>query len=237
MEVHEWPARATRPSALTVGVVGARGGVGATVLAAALAQRLAQRTATALVGLDRSCAGVDLLLGLEGVPGARWPDLASARGEVDGADVVALLPRWGTCAVLGPDGARPGIPDDDAVRDVLRALGVVLGALVLDLDRAAVLRGAVPACDLVVLVAPRDLAGVAGALAVAGRLNGVPVALVVRGPAPGGMGAAEVGHALAMPVTASWPRDRRLAGTIEHGGLRIAGRTARTVRALERSLP
>lgn len=234
MDVVEWPVRAGPAAARVVGVVGARGGVGASVLAAGVAQRLSRSTATALVSLDRSSAGVDLLLGLEQVPGGRWPDLAGARGEVRGADVVALLPRWGACAVLGPDGS--GLPDEVVVRDVLRGLGSTLGALVLDLDRGDLLAGGAPPCDVVVLVVPRDLAGVAGALALLGRIGQVPVVLVVRGPGPGGMGAAEVGRALGLSVAASWRDDARVATSVEHGGLRVAGRTARVVGALVRAV-
>ena len=80
-------------------------------------------------------AGIDVLLGLEAADGVRWPDLADARGEVSGADVLALLPRWGACAVLSADRARPGAPEPAVVADVLHALTTEAGALVLDLDR------------------------------------------------------------------------------------------------------
>ncbi|MEN0128802.1 MAG: hypothetical protein AAGC49_05130 [Brevundimonas sp.] len=233
MELVEWPRRGR---ARVVGVVGARGGVGATVLAACVADRLSRQTATALVSLDRAATGLDLLLGIEGAAGARWPDLAAARGEVDGAHVVRLLPRWGSCAVLGPGRAGPGLPDDDVVSDVLDGLGGVLGAVVLDLDRRAVLAGAMPRVDSLLLVAPRDLAGVAGALAVLAATREVPTFLVVRGPAPGGLGAAQVVQALGTPVAAVWRADRQLAASVEHGGLRVAGRTARVATTAVRAL-
>ncbi|ROS31656.1 pilus assembly protein FlpE [Cellulomonas sp. PhB150] len=248
MDVVEWPVRAAQhppprseraaATARVVGVLGARGGVGASVLAAGVAQRLSRSTATALVSLDRASVGLDLLLGTERVPGGRWPDLAGARGEVPGAEVVDLLPRWGSCAVLGAAASVPGAgqPDEDVVRDVLRGLGSVLGAMVLDLGRGDVLAGRAVPCDVVVVVVPRDLAAVAGALALLERLPDVPVVLVVRGPAPGGMGVAEVGRALGLPVAATWPEDRRVAASIEHGGLRLAGRAARAVSAVVRAL-
>jgi hypothetical protein len=242
MDVVEWPVRAAqhrpagRAGARVVGVLGARGGVGTSVLAAGLAQRLSRETAAALVSLDRASVGLDLLLGTERVPGGRWPDLAGARGEVQGVDVVELLPRWGACAVLGASSSGAGVPDEDVVRDVLRGLGAVLGAVVLDLDRGDVLAGRSVPCDVVVVVVPRDLAGVAGALALLARLPTAPVVLVARGPAPGGMGVAEVGRALGLPVAASWRDDARVASSVEHGGLRVAGRTARVVSAVVRAL-
>lgn len=239
-----WPSVAPGPRrALVVGVVAGRGGGGASTLAAALARQLARRTATALVDLDRASGGIDVLLGLEGADGVRWPDLADARGEVSGADVLALLPRWGSCAVLSADRARPGPPEPAVVADVLHALTLATGALVLDLDRAAVVAGEslVEACDAVLVVAPRDLRTVAGILAMRPHLgDGVAASLVVRGPAPGGLGTAELAEAVDLPVLARLPTDRRVLAALERGGVPTGGRTtraaARIVATLERSL-
>jgi len=228
--------------ALVVGVVGGRGGAGASTLAAAVARRLAQRTATVLVDLDRASGGIDVVLGLESADGVRWPDLVDARGDVPGADVLALLPRWGPCAVLSADRERPGAPEPAVVADVLHALTLETGALVLDLDRAATLAGESVAavCDAVLVVAPRDLRTVAGILAVRPRLDAVPTWLVVRGPAPGGLGAAELSAAVRLPVLGTLPAERGLAAALERGGPPDRGRLARAagrlVGALESEL-
>ena len=240
-----WPSVAsTQRRALVLGVLGGRGGAGASTLAAAVARQLARRTATVLVDLDRASGGIDVVLGLEAADGVRWPDLADARGEVSGADVLALLPRWGACAVLSADRARPGPPEPAVVADVLHALTTDAGALVLDLDRGSVVAGEslARACDAVLVVAPRDLRTVAGILAMRPHLGepAVPTWLVVRGPGLGGLGAAELGEAVGLPVLARAARDRRLASALERGGLPGGGPTARTaarvVAALERSL-
>lgn len=237
-----WSAVATMPSprAMVVGVVGARGGAGTSSLAAALARALAGSTATVLVDLDRGCGGVDVLLGLEGADGVRWPDLADARGDVDGADLVALLPRWGACAVLSADRARPQPPEPAVVADVLHALSRTVGALVLDLDRSGVVAGESVAavCDTVLVVAPRDLRATAGALALRPVLDvpGADLGLVVRGPAPGGLGAAEIAEAVGLPVRAVLPVDRRLAAGTEHAGIPASGPFCRAVRRLAAGL-
>ncbi|NUU16086.1 pilus assembly protein FlpE [Cellulomonas humilata] len=239
-----WPSVASTPRrALVVGVVAGRGGAGASTLAAVLARQLARRTATALVDLDRASGGIDVLLGLEGADGVRWPDLADARGEVSGGDVLALLPRWGSCAVLSADRARPGAPEPAVVADVLHALTSAAGTLVLDLDRASVVAGEslAGACDAVLVVAPRDLRTVAGILAMRPHLGpGVPASLVVRGPAPGGLGTAELAEAVDLPVLARLPTDRRVPAALERGGVPVGGRIARAadriVAALDRSL-
>ena len=228
-----WPSVASPPQrALVVGVVAGRGGAGASTLAATIARHLARRTATVLVDLDRASAGIDVLLGLEAADGVRWPDLADARGEVSGADVLALLPRWGSCAVLSADRARPGAPEPAVVADVLHALTAEAGALVLDLDRAAVVAGEslVGACDAVLVVAPRDLRTVAGVLAMRPHLGepDVPTWLVVRGPAPGGLGSTELSDAVDLPILVSLSTDRTLVAALERGGVPEAGRTARS---------
>ncbi|WP_232014299.1 septum site-determining protein Ssd [Cellulomonas fimi] len=223
-----------------VGVVGARGGAGASSLAAALARVLSATTATVLVDLDRGCAGLDVLVGLEGVDGVRWPDLASARGDVDGDDLLALLPRWGSCAVLSADRSRPVPPEAAVVADVLHALSRAAGVLVLDLDRSAVVAGESVAavCDTVLVVTPRDLRATAGALALreSWRDPGTDVGLVVRGPAPGGLGVAELAEAVGLPVRAVLPADRRLAAGVERTGLPATGPLARAARRLARGL-
>ncbi len=225
-------------AAVVLGVVAARGGAGASTFAATVARGLAVRTSTALVDLDRASGGIDVLLGLEGTDGVRWPDLVGARGDVSGSDVVALLPRWGRCAVLSSDRFRPGVPEPAVVADVLHGLCSALGAVVLDLDRAAVVTGEslVAVCDSVLVVAPRDLRSVAGVLAMRPFLDGPDVGLVVRGPAPGGLGASELAAAVDLPVLATLRRDRRLAPALERGGPPARGRTARTAARLVRGV-
>lgn len=239
-----WPGAAASRSAparsLVVGVVAGRGGAGASTLAATLAGRLARRTSTVLVDLDRGSGGIDVMLGLEGADGVRWPDLASALGDVAGSEVVALLPRWGACAVLSADRSRPVPPEAAVAADVLHALSGTVGALVLDLDRMGVVAGEsmVRACDSVLVVAPRDLRTVAGVLAMRPELaaSGADVGLVVRGPAPGGLGVAQLAQAVDLPLAGVVRHDRRLAAAAERGGPPRTGAVARLAERLARDL-
>jgi secretion/DNA translocation related CpaE-like protein len=213
---------AARAGAGVIGVVGARGGAGASTFAAALAHRFARTGATALVDLERAGGGIDVVVGIEGAGGLRWPDLVDARGTVDARELAALLPRWGGCAVLSADRTRPGAPPSGALLDVLGAVGEEHASVVLDLDRCDVLdRGAVLAsCRTVLVVVPRDLRAVAGALALRPALVEIvaDVRLVARGPAPGGLGALELAHVVDLPLAVSMRHDRRLAADGERGG-------------------
>jgi len=219
---------------VVVGVLGARGGVGASSLAALVAARAARRTATALVDLDPSGGGLDVLVGLEEEPGARWPDLAHARGDVDGRDVVALLPRWGRVAVLSCDRSRPGPVDAAGAGDVVEAVARASGCVVVDLARAdaTAAHPGLAACDLVALVAARDLRSVAGALALREVLPTLSAGLVVRGPAPGGLGATELAEAVGLPVLWAGRADRRLARAAEQAVLPLHGPAARAAAAV-----
>ncbi|HEY0117887.1 MAG TPA: septum site-determining protein Ssd [Cellulomonas sp.] len=232
-------ASAAASGGIVIGVVGARGGVGASTLAALVASRSSRRTATVLVDLDEAAGGVDVLVGLEEEPGARWPDLSHARGDVDGRDIVALLPRWGRVAVLSADRSRPGPVDPSAARDVVAALAQASGCVVVDLGRSATLAGhpVVGLCDRVVLVAGRDLRSVAGALALGAALGQGRAGLVVRGPAPGGLGATELAEAVGLPVVWAGRADRAVARAGEQGVLPPRGPAGRAAAAILANVP
>lgn len=178
-----------------VAVVGARGGAGASTAAAAAALGLrGAGTRATLVDLDVPGAGLDVLLGVEAEPGARWPDLDGARGEVDGAGVLATLPRWRGVPVLSGSRLVPETPDPHVVVDVCAALARAGETLVLDLPGPAAwarsrppvsgppstspvavappapgvadaVRTLLAASDVALVVVPLDLPAVAGAVA------------------------------------------------------------------------
>lgn len=224
-----------------VGVVGARGGAWASSFAALLAAGLRRRGATVLVDLARAGGGLDVALGIEDVDGLRWPDLVDARGELPTAELTALLPRWSGVAVLSADRSRPGAPPSEAVPDVLAALAAEHAVVLLDLDRGDVMEASPPLriCDTVLVVAPRDLAGAAGAVALRPGLAQavVDVRLVTRGPAPGGLGGLELAEAVDLPWQAELPTDRGMAAAVERGGGPDAGRRlGRVVRGVAEGL-
>jgi secretion/DNA translocation related CpaE-like protein len=173
-----------------VGVLGGRGGVGASTFAAVLAA-LAGRTGGALlIDLDAAGGGIDVALGIESVPGARWSGLHVAGGHLDPADLLAGLPRWGPCSVLAAD--LPEL-DAEAVLQVLAAASAA-APVVLDLPRAPCAERAAGLlrCDLVVVVSRADVGGLVGAHAVASSLPEVPVGLVLRRGAVASASAAEL---------------------------------------------
>lgn len=214
-------------------MVGARGGVGASSFAAALARAglgskdggRRRRGDVVLVDLARG-GGLDLLLGLEREEGPRWPDVGL---DVGAGAVVGQLPAWSGVRVLSRDRRRPDPPP--AVRaEVVSSLSGVVDLVVLDVagDDGPIpgtqsgLAGAdsvLAEADTVLVVAPCDVRSAAGVLAWRDRLAGVSrdVRLVVRGPAPGGLGVLELAHVADLPVAAAGRADRRLDSALEHG--------------------
>ncbi|GGK04292.1 hypothetical protein GCM10011583_40020 [Streptomyces camponoticapitis] len=85
--------------ALTVGVIGGRGGAGASTLACALAVTAArQGLRTMLIDGDPLGGGLDVLLGGERAEGRRWPDFAASKGRVAGARWRSHCPVCTICA-------------------------------------------------------------------------------------------------------------------------------------------
>ncbi len=209
-----------------VAAIGGRGGAGASLFAAALAQLA---TDPLLVDLDPWGGGIDLLVGGETAPGVRWPDLALQGGRLNWSAVRAALPRHrGICMLSGTRrGYEPDARAVDAVVDAGRRGGATV---VCDLPRRLTdaSQTALEAADLVVVVSPCDVRACAATATIAATLIGINpnVGLVVRGPAPGGLRAEEVAAIVGVPLLASMKPYPRLAEQLEHGGLRLGRRSA-----------
>jgi secretion/DNA translocation related CpaE-like protein len=211
-----------------VAVIGGCGGAGASLFAAALTRAA---TDALLVDLDPWGGGVDLLLGGETTPGLRWPDLALQGGRLNWSAVHDALPRLHGVSLLS--GTRRSYELDagpvDAVIDAGRRGGVTV---VCDLPRRLTdaTQAALDAADLVVVVSPCDVRACAATAAMTPVLATINpnLGLVVRGPSPGGLRAAEVADITGLPLLASMKAQPQLAEQLEHGGLRLGPRSALT---------
>ncbi|GAB2478736.1 hypothetical protein GCM10027265_32130 [Jatrophihabitans fulvus] len=161
-----------------LGVLGGSGGIGASSLAAVLAVAAAP---SVLIDLDCAGGGLDVLLGLEHEPGARWSRLHVAGGRLDPHELVEGVPAVLGCAVLAADVAE--VPAA-AVAQVVSA-AESLGPVVVDLPRhdTAARAAVLPTCRLVVVPVRCDVAGLVAAHAVVAGLGDVPVGVVAR-PGP-----------------------------------------------------
>jgi len=208
-----------------VAVVGGRGGAGASVLAVAIAGQARTRgTRALLVDCDPLGGGIDMLAGAEELEGFRWGGLAlggGGGGRVSAASLHEALPSPdGLLTVLACDRASGG-PEPDAAVAVVEAGRRAGEVVVCDLPRHGTdtALAVADAADLVVLVVPTEVRAVAAAARVAEPLaeRGVPLRLIVRGPAPGGLDADDVAHALGLDVLASVAPEPGLAAALDRG--------------------
>ncbi|TMZ32745.1 hypothetical protein EMG21_34530, partial [Klebsiella pneumoniae] len=162
--------------ARVVGVVGARGGAGATSLAAVLARACAKESlAVALVDLDGAGPGLDLTLGIEHEGGLRWADLDGAEGTVPDRALEEALPSWCGVHVLSADWR--GGPAGSLALGAVDALAVGHDVVVLDLPR--VHAHWAMHCTVVLIVTTCDVVGAEAVRATRSAWEGVETRLVV----------------------------------------------------------
>ncbi|MCP9945215.1 septum formation initiator [Streptomyces somaliensis] len=208
--------------ATTVGVLGGRGGAGASTLACALAVGAARGGHRAmLVDGDPLGGGLDVLLGAEREPGVRWPDLAASEGRIAGAALEESLPSLRGLRVLSWDrGDTTGIPPE-AVRSVLAAARRRGGAVVVDLPRRVddATVEALAQVDVGLLVVPGELRAVAAAKRVASAAGMVldDLRVVVRGPYAAGIDETWVAEVLGLPLAGELPEEPGLPASLDGG--------------------
>jgi secretion/DNA translocation related CpaE-like protein len=220
-------------TAVTVAVVGARGGVGASTLAAALGLTAARRGVDALlVDADGFGGGIELVVGCESEPGLRWTDVASTQGRVSAAAMRAALPSVAGLSVLSWRQRDPAGMDGDALTAVLTAARRGCDVVILDLPRHLdeTATAAVMAVETVVLVATPDVGSTAAAGRLLGLLNPIcaDVRLVVRQLRGTAIVPELVATTLGIPLVATVPTRRAVSRSIQDGlGPLCGGRIAR----------
>ncbi|URN17092.1 MULTISPECIES: septum site-determining protein Ssd [Streptomyces] len=212
----------TGRQATTVGVLGGRGGAGASILACALAVGAARAGhRTMLVDGDPLGGGLDVLLGAEREEGLRWPDLADSRGRVAGAALEESLPSLHGLRVLSWDRGDTAAVSPEAMRSVLAAARRRGGAVVVDLPRriddATV--EALAQVDMGLLIVPGELRAVAAAKRVASVAGMVldDLRVVVRGPCAAGVDEAWVAQVLGLPLVGELPAEPGLSASLADG--------------------
>ncbi|WP_175409032.1 septum site-determining protein Ssd [Streptomyces sp. TRM64462] len=208
--------------ALTVGVLGGRGGAGASTLACALAVSAARGgRRTMLVDGDPLGGGLDVLLGGERAEGLRWPDFAASKGRVAGAALEESLPALRGLRVLSWDRGDAVTIPPEAMRSVLAAARRRGGVVVVDLPRRVddATVEALAQLDLGLLVVPGELRAVAAAKRVAATAAMVvkDLRVVVRGPYAAGIDEAWVARVLRLPLAGELPVEPRLLDSLDDG--------------------
>jgi secretion/DNA translocation related CpaE-like protein len=203
-----------------VAVGGSCGGAGASTVAAAVA--LAAAPDCVLVDADPWGGGLDLLLGVEGVEGLRWPELAGVRGRLAGDALLAGLPEVDGVSVLAASRSTPITVTGEALTAVVEAIRGEGVPVVVDLPRGQPTgepaSAALAEADLTLLVVPARLrAATAARLLVQAPGSAWATAHLVVRPVAGGLSCAEVAELVGRPVLAELPHDRSAGPRAERG--------------------
>ncbi|MCT2582496.1 septum site-determining protein Ssd [Actinophytocola gossypii] len=237
-------ADATEAPASTTGramaVIGARGGAGASVFAAALGLT-ALRTANnaLLIDCDPLGGGLDVVLGAEQEEGLRWPDLQLRTGRVPATSLHDALPTRtrGKTRLTLLSGARKGTsPAPEAVAAVLEAGRRAGETVICDLPRSLDpgSRAALAKADVTLMIVPAELRACLSARLLADSLAdlGVTPHLVIRGPSPGRLTPAQMTKAIGHPLLTVMRPEPNLPQALEDGNFtpRPKGPLARAAR-------
>lgn len=209
-------------SALTVGVMGGRGGSGASTLACAMAVTAARSgRRTMLIDGDPLGGGIDVLLGGEESDGLRWPDFARSKGRVGGGALEESLPALHGLRVLSWGRDDEVIVPPQAMRSVLAASRRLGGVVVVDLPRRVdeSVAEALAQLDVGLLVVPGELRAVAAAQRVAAAAGMVleDLRVVARGPYTAGLDEHWVAQALGLPLVGELPLEAGLSSAQDSG--------------------
>jgi secretion/DNA translocation related CpaE-like protein len=213
-----------------IAVLGGRGGAGASTFAAALACTADDIQRSLLVDCDPGGGGLDLLLGIEDRPGLRWPGLVAEDGRVSAEALHHALPVAGrrTSVLSCGRGTDAEELRPTAVQAVLDAGREADDLVICDVprDRGATSAAVLSCADLVVLIVPAELRAVAAAESGVRFVSchNSRAAVLVRGPAPGGLSADDVSDALGIPLVAQMRPEPLLCRQLERGGLRLGRR-------------
>lgn len=225
-------------SCVTVGVVGARGGGGASTLTAGLAVVAAREgISTLLVDADPLGGGIDLVVGCEDVRGLRWPEVAVASGRVGSAALRSALPTIDGLPVLSCDRGAASVLEAETMRSILSA--GQRGSRFIPVDLPRRLEGAAAeaasCCDVLLLVCPTDVRSIAGAARMVPALRDLmaDVRLVVRHGSGPAADADALGELLALPLLGTVPTKAAIARSIDEGlGIPARGRLVNACRRL-----
>ncbi|HEY3468886.1 MAG TPA: septum site-determining protein Ssd [Amycolatopsis sp.] len=220
-DVVETPAE---EAGLVLAVVGGRGGAGASVFAATLALAADRDPGGALlVDCDPLGGGLDLLLGLEKIPGPRWSEVQLS-GRISVPSLAAALPRrrhrGGSLPVLacGSEGQGPSAESLSAVVSAGRRAG---RTVVCDLPRTLgpAAAEAVTVADLVVLLVPVEFRACMAAKQVLRALSELTarIGVVACGRSLTGASPTQTAGLLGPPLLTTMPAERGLPAAVERG--------------------
>lgn len=208
------------PAGLVVGVVGCRGGAGASVFACALAVAAVRaQHQPYLIDCDPWGCGLAVMMGVDRLDGLTWDQVSAGSGNIPPASLQTAMSRIDGVAVLGWDAQAASAVPGGVAGSVLDASRLCTPLTLVDLGRGveAIQQEALTRCDRVLMLVPADVRSVHSARRLFSRPGTSSWEVVVRGPNPGGLLVEDVAAALDVPVLAAVGADRGLDARLERG--------------------
>lgn len=208
------------PSGVVVGVLGCRGGAGASVFATALAMATVRaRQLPYLLDLDPMGCGLAVILGADSAPGLTWEQVSGGVGRIPALSLQATVGQVEGVGLLGWSDAGQEELSPGVAGAVVDAARLCAPLTVVDLGRAvtSAQQEALARCDRVLMMVPADVRSVRSARRMTLRSGLSMCEVIVRGPNPGGLVAQDVGQAVGLPVLAAMGADRGLDQRLERG--------------------
>jgi secretion/DNA translocation related CpaE-like protein len=220
--------------ALSVAVVPASGGAGASILSCGLAFHSRQLFQdVALVDLDENSASLDITFGLENQAGMRWQDFCSLTGAISGNDVYRSLPNRDSVGLL-THGKLTSAQTAISIDLILDKLSDVSELVILDFPKPSDKQfqlDALARCDLVLVVTTATVRGCASAKQSIATLAPYAknIELVVRSIPGSNLDPLKIAELLKTPLAAVVNTDVRITEQIEQGfgvsGINLGGFT------------
>lgn len=211
-------------------IAGARGGAGASVLAAALARTAVREELHCYaLDLDPGGCGLQATMGADRLQGIGWHDLGSAIGRIPTEVLRRQLPVLDGVRLLTWNQPGTPLPLPGVTAAIVDAASRDADLVVVDLARWLLLGGAHDAtlapellarADVLLLVCPADVRSATAAqrLLSSPLLAGISqVGLVVRGPSPGALTGDDIAEALGVRLIASMEAEAGLDRAMEDG--------------------
>ena len=238
-ELSDLVAIAPPRRSVTVGIVPAIGGAGASTLAVALAAHSAKcGLRTALVDCAGYPGGLDVLAGLESLPGARWPQLTGS--SADGTPAPIAAPD--SLLVISGDVKDPRVMCDEDI-SVVEALRGSMDVVVLDLPVVPTRATStlLELCDYTVVVTVNTVRATAATAHRCRDASHSATGIAVRMMPGARLDAMSVAQSAGCALWATLPTDARVVEQIEQGlgpaAINLGGYTRALAHLAHRVLP
>jgi secretion/DNA translocation related CpaE-like protein len=219
---------------LSVAVLPASGGAGASLLSCGLAFHSRQVFQdVALVDLDQSSASLDITFGLENQPGMRWHNFSDLSGSISGMDIYRSLPSRDNVGLLthGELTSVETLIPENLIVDKLKE---VCELVVIDFPKSSDKHfslEAITECDLVLVATTATVRGCASAKRSIAALAGYArnIELVIRNVPGSNLDPMRIAELLNTPLATTINTDGRIIEQIEQGfgvsGINLGGFT------------